>query len=116
MSDNGLVFIGTYSEKILFGTGQVLEGKGKGIDVFRFDAKTAALEPVGIKEGVRNPSYVAFDPTRRFLYCVNEFKEYEAIGEELGFAFVASGPFIRSSFNAIEFSKKVMADKLALTA
>ena len=28
----------------------------------------------------------------------------------------ASGPFIRSSYNAIEFSKKVMADRLALTA
>lgn len=42
----------------------------------------------------------------------DEFKEYEGIGEELGFAFVASGPFIRSSYNAIEFSKKVMAERL----
>ena len=41
------------------------------------------------------------------------FAEYEKIGEELGFAFVASGPFIRSSYNAIEFSKKVMAERLA---
>lgn len=42
-----------------------------------------------------------------------EFKEYEKIGEDLGFAFVASGPFIRSSYNAIDFSKKVMAERLA---
>lgn len=42
----------------------------------------------------------------------DEFKEYEKIGEEMGFAFVASGPFIRSSYNAIEFSKKVMAERL----
>jgi lipoic acid synthetase len=42
-----------------------------------------------------------------------EFKEYEKIGEDLGFAFVASGPFIRSSYNAIEFSKKVMAERVA---
>ncbi len=42
----------------------------------------------------------------------DEFKEYERIGEDLGFAFVASGPFIRSSYNAIEFSKKVMAERL----
>ncbi len=77
MSDHGLLFIGTYSEQILFGTGQVLHGKGKGIHVFRFDAKTGALTPIGIKEGVRNPSYIAFDPTKRFLYCVNEFKEFE---------------------------------------
>jgi lipoic acid synthetase len=41
------------------------------------------------------------------------FQSYEAIGEDLGFAFVASGPFIRSSYNAIEFSKKVMAERLA---
>ena len=57
-------------------------------------------------------------PTMRHLPVVEYihpdiFKEYEAIGEELGFAFVASGPFIRSSYNAIEFSKKVMAERLA---
>jgi lipoyl synthase len=40
------------------------------------------------------------------------FQEYERIGADLGFAFVASGPFIRSSYNAIEFSKKVMAERL----
>ena len=42
----------------------------------------------------------------------DEFKEYETIGEQMGFAFVASGPFIRSSYNAIEFSKKVMSERL----
>lgn len=41
------------------------------------------------------------------------FAEYEKLGEQMGFAFVASGPFIRSSYNAIEFSKKVMAERLA---
>jgi len=40
------------------------------------------------------------------------FKEYEAVGEEMGFAFVASGPFIRSSYNAIAFSEKVMKERL----
>jgi len=56
-------------------------------------------------------------PTMRHLPVVEyvhprEFKEYEKIGEDMGFAFVASGPFIRSSYNAIEFSKKVMAERL----
>lgn len=41
------------------------------------------------------------------------FKEYETIGEQMGFAFVASGPFIRSSYNAIAFSEKVMKERLA---
>jgi len=51
-------------------------------------------------------------PVAEFIHP-NEFKEYEKIGEDLGFAFVASGPFIRSSYNAIEFSKKVMSERLA---
>lgn len=57
-------------------------------------------------------------PTMKHLPVVeyihpDEFKEYEAIGEEMGFAFVASGPFIRSSYNAIAFSEKVMSERLA---
>lgn len=52
-------------------------------------------------------------PVHTFVHP-DEFKEYEKIGEEMGFAFVASGPFIRSSYNAIEFSKKVMAGRMQL--
>lgn len=51
-------------------------------------------------------------PVHSFIHP-DEFAEYEKIGDEMGFAFVASGPFIRSSYNAIEFSKKIMADRLA---
>jgi lipoyl synthase len=35
------------------------------------------------------------------------FSEYKAIGDELGFLFVASGPFVRSSYNAVEFSERM---------
>lgn len=57
-------------------------------------------------------------PTMRHLPVAeyihpDQFKEYESIGEEMGFAFVASGPFIRSSYNAIDFSKKVMSERIA---
>lgn len=41
------------------------------------------------------------------------FEEYRQIGEEMGFLFVASGPFIRSSYNAIDFSKRLMSERLA---
>lgn len=51
-------------------------------------------------------------PVNTFIHP-KQFKEYEEIGMEMGFAFVASGPFIRSSYNAIDFSKKVMAERLA---
>ena len=74
-----LVYVGTYSEPILFGTGQVVQGQGRGIHAFRFDAANGALEPAGVTEGVRNSSYLAFDPAREFLYCVNEFKEYQGM-------------------------------------
>ncbi|MFQ3611102.1 MAG: lipoyl synthase [Fimbriimonadales bacterium] len=57
-------------------------------------------------------------PTQRHLPVQDyvhpdQFKEYQQIGEEMGFLFVASGPFIRSSYNAIEFSRRVMAERLA---
>jgi lipoic acid synthetase len=37
------------------------------------------------------------------------FAEYKKIGEAMGFLFVASGPFIRSSYNAKEFSDLFLA-------
>lgn len=36
------------------------------------------------------------------------FEEYKAIGMELGFKYVASAPYVRSSFNAKEFSELYM--------
>jgi 6-phosphogluconolactonase len=77
MAGKELVYVGTYSEPILFGTGQVLQGRGRGIYCYRFDREAGKLLPLGVTEGVRNSSYLAFDPRRRFLFCVNEFKEYE---------------------------------------
>jgi len=41
------------------------------------------------------------------------FAEYKEIGEAMGFLFVASGPFVRSSYNAKEFSDKFLAMKAA---
>jgi len=51
-------------------------------------------------------------PVQEYVHP-DQFKEYQQIGEEMGFLFVASGPFIRSSYNAIEFSRRVMAERLA---
>lgn len=44
----------------------------------------------------------------------DQFQEYERLGEEMGFLFVASGPFIRSSYNAQAFSEKLLSERLAL--
>ena len=77
MADEMLVYVGTYTEPIRFGTGKILEGKGEGIYVYRLDQTSGAMELVGKTTGVTNPSYLAFDSTRRFLYAVNELKTYE---------------------------------------
>lgn len=42
------------------------------------------------------------------------FAHYKSIGEEMGFLFVASGPFVRSSYNAKEFSDRLLSMDLAL--
>ena len=72
-----LVYVGTYTDPILFGTGKILQGKGEGIYVYRLDQSSGALESVGQTTGITNPSYLAFDSTGRFLYAVNELKTYE---------------------------------------
>jgi 6-phosphogluconolactonase len=77
MRKHRLVFVGTYTEPIRFGTGKILEGKAKGIYVYGLDLSSGSLEPYNVAEGVPNPSYLAFDPSRRFLYAVNELKEFE---------------------------------------
>lgn len=58
-------------------------------------------------------------PSKRHLDVVeyvhpDVFAEYKALGESLGFLFVASGPFIRSSYNAREFSDRFLAGQAAV--
>ncbi|MBN2554042.1 MAG: lactonase family protein, partial [Spirochaetales bacterium] len=77
-----LVYVGTYTEKIRFGTGQVFHGKGKGIHIYEIDPATGSWRPYDTAEGVLNPSYLSFHPQRNLLYAVNELKEYE--GEATG--------------------------------
>ncbi len=60
-----LVYIGTY-------TG----GKSEGIYVYRMDPASGALEFSSMATGVDNPSYLDFDPQRRYLYAVNEAEEF----------------------------------------
>jgi 6-phosphogluconolactonase len=77
MSEQRLVFIGTYTEPILFGSGKVLQGKGQGIYAYRLDTSSGSMERCNLSEGGPNPSYLAFHPSHQFLYAVNELKEFE---------------------------------------
>jgi 6-phosphogluconolactonase len=77
MTKETLVYVGTYTEPIRFGTGKILAGKGEGIYTFRMDRSSGAMELVGKATSITNPSYLAFDSTQHFLYAVNELKIYE---------------------------------------
>ena len=61
------VFVGCYTR-----TMPHVKGKGEGITIFRMDRATGALTPAGEMLGLSNPSYLAFDPTLRYLYTVDE--------------------------------------------
>jgi len=60
-----LVYVGTYTEQ-----------KGKGIYVYRFDPTTGQSTSLGLAAESVNPSFLAVDPSRRFLYAVNEVAKY----------------------------------------
>jgi len=77
MTQDLLVFIGTYTEPILFGTGKILEGKGEGIYVFRMDPISGAMAYIRTNTGITNPSYLAFKSDCSHLYVVNELKSYQ---------------------------------------
>jgi len=61
-----LLFLGTYTEK-----------ESKGIYAYRFDASSSELTPLGVAAETTNPSFLAIDPGRRFLYAVNEVQNYK---------------------------------------
>ncbi len=67
-------FVGTYTEPILFGTGQVFCGKGKGI--YRCVLKKTGIEVLDLID-CRNPSFLCLDEDRKKIYAVNEMKEYK---------------------------------------
>lgn len=70
-------FVGTYTMPIRFGTGQILEGKGRGIYQIVLDEKSGSLSMEGVCENIENPSYLALSPDLQYLYAVNELKEYQ---------------------------------------
>jgi len=58
-----LLYVGTYTSG---------KSKSEGIYIYRMNAATGALKLEGVAGGVPDPSFLAIDPSRRFLYAVNE--------------------------------------------
>jgi len=50
----------------------------------------------------------------RRLIPPSKFEEYKRVAENMGFLFVASGPFVRSSYRASEFSNRFIHKSLVL--
>lgn len=66
--------VGTYTEDILFGTGEVFHGKGKGIVLCEFeDGRIRVINELE----TRNPSFLCIREDKKKLYAVNEMKEYQ---------------------------------------
>ena len=66
-----LVYVGTY-------TGPA----SKGIYAYRFDNATGQITSLGLAAESVNPSFLAVEPSHRFLYAVNEVADYQ--GEKSG--------------------------------
>lgn len=64
------VYVGTYTTTLSH-----VVGKAEGIYHFTLDPSTGALLPLGVTRDVVNPSFLALDPRRRYLYAVNEADE-----------------------------------------
>lgn len=63
--DAPFVYVGAYTEPSE-------HGRAAGISVFHMEPSSGALTQVRIIAGVVNPSFLAIDPPRRYLFAVNE--------------------------------------------
>ena len=59
-----LVYVGTYTT-----------GKSEGIYVCSLDRAKGALRIISVTKGIRNPSFLAIHPSRRYLYAVSEVED-----------------------------------------
>lgn len=65
--------VGTYTEPILFGTGEVFCGKGRGVYLCALEGEhIEILQTLPLT----NPSFLCLDEERRKIYAVGETKEY----------------------------------------
>jgi 6-phosphogluconolactonase len=70
-----LAYAGTYNSPVDGGA-----GNGKGIYLFEMDSISGELTLVKLAAEARNPSWLALDPSGRYLYSVNEIADYEGRG------------------------------------
>ncbi len=64
------------SKDLLLYVGTYTRGKSEGIYVYRMNLASGELKHAATVKGISNPSFLAIDPRRRFLYAVNESGEF----------------------------------------
>lgn len=62
-----LLYVGTYTNR----------NNSEGIYLFRMNLASGKLERQGATSGISNPSFLAIDPGKRFLYAVNESGQFQ---------------------------------------
>ena len=74
MAEPGNVFayVGTYNIPV-----EGSASNGKGIELFAMNAASGELRPMGLAAAGQNASWLALDPTKRFLYAANEVASFE---------------------------------------
>ena len=62
-----LIYIGTYTSG---------GSRSEGIYIYKLNTETGALSPYRIVKSVEEPSFLAIDKSKKYLYAVNETVEY----------------------------------------
>lgn len=76
MSIHARFFVGTYTQTIVHGTGERVEGMGDGIYGVELNAN-GVMTGRSLLAQAENPSYLCVSADGRFLYAVHELKRYE---------------------------------------
>ena len=77
MNQIARLYVGTYSRPLVFGTGEVFQGKGKGVHTYLFDMEKGTLREEGAPAETANPSFVSLSADKKLLYVVNELTMFE---------------------------------------
>jgi 6-phosphogluconolactonase len=78
---NGMSNLSSYFAYVGARTTKERGARGNGLNVYRVDAKTGAWTHVQLLGDLVNPSFLAFDQTRHFLYAVHgDFSDISAFG------------------------------------
>ena len=67
MNQIARLYVGTYSRPLIFGTGEVFEGKGKGVHAYLFDMERGTITEEGAPAETGNSSCVGLSAAQKLL-------------------------------------------------